>query len=79
MTEVRGYIARPLLLLFFLAAAMGSYAKETKANSWRAATDTELKTLIPPRAQVIQERIETELRTASGITDGKGKDRKSVV
>ena len=79
MTEVRSYIARLLLLLFFLAAAIAGFAKETKANSWRAATDAELKVLIPARAQVIQERIETELRTASGITDGKGKYVASVV
>jgi hypothetical protein len=39
---------------------------------WRAATEAELKTIIPARAQVEKERIETEFRTASGITDGKG-------
>ncbi|MDE3104706.1 MAG: hypothetical protein KGK08_05985 [Acidobacteriota bacterium] len=39
---------------------------------WRVATDKELAAIIPDRAPVIAERIETELRTASGITDGKG-------
>jgi hypothetical protein len=36
------------------------------------ASEEELKALIPARAPVISERIETEFRTASGITDGKG-------
>lgn len=40
-------------------------------GSWRTATDDELKRVIPARAPVEKERIETELRTASGITDGK--------
>jgi hypothetical protein len=42
------------------------------AESWRAATPDELKSIIPARAPVISERIETEFRTASGITDGSG-------
>jgi hypothetical protein len=42
------------------------------AESWRAATSDELRSLIPARAPVISERIETEFRTASGITDGSG-------
>jgi hypothetical protein len=42
------------------------------AESWRAATPDELKSIIPARAPVISERIETEFRTASGITDGNG-------
>jgi hypothetical protein len=40
---------------------------------WRQATDKELKETIPARAPVENERIETEFRTASGITDGRGK------
>ncbi len=41
-------------------------------SGWRAASETELKQIIPARAPVEKERIETEFRTASGITDGKG-------
>ncbi|HZD76795.1 MAG TPA: hypothetical protein VE218_07310 [Acidobacteriaceae bacterium] len=41
-------------------------------DNWRAATPDELKSVIPARAPVISERIETEFRTASGITDGSG-------
>lgn len=41
-----------------------------KGESWREATENELKGIIPARAPVEKERIETEFRTASGITDG---------
>jgi len=41
-------------------------------NNWRQATDGELAALLPARAPVEKEHIETEMRTASGITDGKG-------
>ncbi len=40
-------------------------------SAWHTATTAELKSLIPARAPVEKERIETEFRTASGITDGK--------
>jgi hypothetical protein len=46
---------------------------QTAHESWRPATAAELKALLPPRAPVVRERIETEMRTASGITDGYGK------
>lgn len=42
------------------------------ALSWRPATENELREIIPQRAPVEKERIETEFRTASAITDGKG-------
>lgn len=40
------------------------------ANAWRSATESELHDVIPARAPVEKERIETEFRTASAITDG---------
>jgi len=40
-------------------------------SNWHQATEAELKEMIPARAPVEKERIETEFRTASGITDGK--------
>jgi hypothetical protein len=49
------------------------------AAGWRVATEAELKSLLPARAPVQQERIETEMRTASGITDGHGKFVAGVV
>jgi hypothetical protein len=47
--------------------------------AWRQATESELKALIPARAPVEKERIETEFRTASGIANGKGKFIAGVV
>ena len=50
-----------------------------QAAQWHSANEEELKALIPARAPVISERIETEFRTASGITDGKGHGIAGVV
>jgi hypothetical protein len=40
---------------------------------WRIASEPELRKLVPARAPVMKENIETEFRTASGVTDGRGK------
>ena len=45
---------------------------QAQKATWRQATDAELAALLPARAPVEKEHIETEMRTASGITDGKG-------
>ena len=47
-------------------------AAEAAHAHWRAARESELREVIPARAPVEKEHIETEFRTASGITDGKG-------
>lgn len=54
-----------------LCALLASAAPDT--HGWRAASEAELKQVIPPRAPVQNERIETETSTESGITDGAGK------
>jgi hypothetical protein len=59
------------LLLAFLLACVPNFAQAQK-SAWRQATDTELATLLPARAPVIKEHIETEMRAASGIVDGRG-------
>lgn len=64
-----------LLSALVLFSSTGSLAQDV----WRAATESELKNIIPARAPVQKERIETELRTASGITDGKGQYVAGVV
>lgn len=46
---------------------------------WRAATEPELRKIIPARAPVVKENIETEFRTASGVTDGRGRFIAGVV
>lgn len=56
-----------LTILFMTAAfALGAFAQD-----WRKMTEAELKKTVPDKAPVIRESIETEFRTASGITDGK--------
>ena len=61
----RALVAVPLLFALSLPAL-----KAQERSAWRAATSDELKALIPARAPVEKERVETEFRTASGITDG---------
>ncbi|HEY0377291.1 MAG TPA: hypothetical protein VGC87_10060 [Pyrinomonadaceae bacterium] len=56
-----------LLALLFLPVAAGA-----RQGRWRAATEQELRRVIPARAAVVKENIETEFRTASGVTDGRG-------
>src|SRR5579862_2510830 len=71
---------RRLMAIAVLIFSCWPAAAQTPRNSaWRAATETELKNLLPARAPVQQERIETEMRTASGITDGHGKFIAGVV
>jgi hypothetical protein len=62
-----------------LACAFVTAAQPARNSGWRPATESELKNLLPARAPVEQERIETEMRTASGITDGHGKFIAGVV
>jgi hypothetical protein len=61
-------------LLVLLASAISAAPAR-----WRAATSQELKKIIPARAPVVKENIETESRSASGVTDGKGKFIAGVV
>jgi hypothetical protein len=50
-----------------------------QTRKWRQATERELQSVIPARATVEAERIETEMRTASGVTDGSSKFIAGVV
>ena len=54
-------------------------SSEPIAPGWRTASEPELRKVIPGRAPVIKENIETEFRTASGVTDGRGKFIAGVV
>ena len=63
-----------LVVLAFVVGLRGTVAQENHsgppaATGWRAATEAELRKVIPERAPVISERIETDARSASGITD----------
>jgi len=59
-----------LIALLLLILACGSAVAQKPA--WRQATDQELAALLPARAPVEKEHIETEMRTASGIVDRRG-------
>lgn len=48
-------------------------------HTWRSATESELAQALPARAPVEKERIETEMRTASGIVDEQGRVTAGVV
>ena len=50
-----------------------------KKPQWRAMTSAELEAVLPARATVEKERIETEMRTATGVIDGRGKVVAAVV
>lgn len=65
-----------LLALVAIFACSGAYAQK---STWRQATDAELASLLPARAPVVKEHIETEMRTASGIVDGHGHTIAGVV
>jgi hypothetical protein len=66
-------------MVVLVTTALAAYAQEMRAEEWRPATDVELRSVIPARAPVVQERIETEMRSASGITNGHGKYIAGVV
>jgi hypothetical protein len=55
---------------FLLLIAVSSTAQTA---TWREATSSELISVVPSRALVGTERIETEARTASGIVDEYGR------
>src|SRR5579883_3249642 len=59
--------------------AVGAHARSATAARWRAATPAELRKVIPAGAPVVKENIETEFRTAAGITDGRGRFIAGVV
>lgn len=74
------HISRSVLLLLFCSLLLpGKQGDSSKSSGWRAANESELKEIIPARAPVGEEHIETEFRTASGITNGKGKYVAGVV
>lgn len=63
---------RLLLLCLLLLPCPGAGLLAQSRGGWRTATAEELQASLPDRAPVEKERIETEMRTASGITDGHG-------
>ncbi len=66
------------ILFAFVLLLLCPLARAEKA-AWRQATDAELASLLPARAQVAKEHIETEMRTASGIVNSRGRYIAGVV
>jgi hypothetical protein len=69
---------RNAIVIGALLLLMIPTVKAEKA-AWRQATDAELASLLPARAQVQTEHIETEMRTASGIVNSHGRYIAGVV
>lgn len=74
MTTLNSRIIKALTLSIVFAGIVSAAPPR-----WRNANTQELKKLLPERAPVVKENIETEFRTASGVTDGKGKYIAGVV
>jgi len=66
-------------LFTFFALILGPAGYAQNSAAWRQATNAELASLLPARAPVIKEHIETEMRTASGIVDSHGRYIAGVV
>ena len=64
-------------LVCLLPAVLGAQAKAKR--EWRTASPTELEALLPARAPVERERIETEMSSATGVIDSHGKMIAAVV
>ena len=66
-------------ILCGIAILLLSPAMRAQKTAWRQATDAELASLLPARAPVEKEHIETEMRTASGIVNRRGRFIAGVV
>jgi hypothetical protein len=68
-----------LSALFLLLLSPLARVAQAQKTAWRQATDAELASLLPARALVEKEHIETEMRTASGIANSRGRFIAGVV
>src|SRR5712672_1828152 len=68
-----------LSLVLLLSILISPSLEAQSKTGWRSATTEELKAVLPLRAPVEKERIETEMRTASGIVNSHGKAIAGVV
>ena len=74
MTLWNRFSALVLCVTSMLGPVMGAEQRD-----WHSATEAELAQALPARAPVEKERIETEMRTASGIVDQQGRVTAGVV
>jgi hypothetical protein len=64
-------IAKNALILCALILCLPSISATAQKTAWRQASEAELALELPSQALVEKERIETEMRTASGIVNGR--------
>lgn len=67
------------LVILGISTLLPMSARGEMRDRWRAATPGELQAFLPARATVEKERIETEMRTATGIVDGRKRMIAAVV
>jgi len=79
MSEVKNRIMTKYTISFALLLLLIAPLAQGQKSGWRQATDAELASLLPARAPVEKEHIETEMRTASGIVNGRGRYIAGVV
>ena len=75
MRRAKAGVLASLLLSVLLPAAM----QAQKKAEWHTATAAELSAVLPLRAPVVKERIETEMSSATGVMDGRGRAIAAVV
>jgi hypothetical protein len=68
-----------VLLFVSMLLSFSPLQTATSKSTWRVATAQELQAALPARAHVVNERIETEARTASGIINQNGQIIAGVV
>lgn len=67
------YILSAVIILGVVNSTLAPAGAAAPRSRWRTASVPELKNVIPARAPVMKENIETEMRSASGVTNGHGK------
>jgi hypothetical protein len=72
MTFVKRFLLFVIPFSAIIALSPCAQIAHAQNSAWHQATPAELASLLPARAPVIKEHIETEMRTASGIVDGHG-------
>jgi hypothetical protein len=68
-----------IICLLLVAGIASAQRAGQGRQEWRIAKPSELEAVLPARAPVEKERIETEMRTATGVIDGRGKVVAAVV
>jgi len=75
----RGGVLLAAILCTVSAPMVGQGSGVVSKRDWRAASSGELEAVLPARAPVEKEHIETEMRSASGVIDSRGRVIAAVV